>query len=389
MPTYNYGAGFTVQGDPGSAFTEGYKKSKLAKLLGEAYQAPEEQRGSLLAKMMQVDPETGMQAAKMLDPRFSQAGGSPFGVQSTYVDDQGRRVAIMRDGSLRTLGNNAPQNQIIDTGNGFYGVNKSSLNAAPVQVGGQPQQQPTMQAGQFTIDPNLPPEVQAAIRANEGQWANASEDAPIEIGGGGQLRSVPKPPPAITPYQQQQLDMARERMRIAEEARNAALEAKNSAAAVKNESAQRASATRQAEAASTAGQLVGAIDRLTRSPGFAELGTTQGDLKIGVPMIRNDVKDADAQLKNIAGQAALSTMARLKALSATGATGFGSLTAPELKLLENSMATLERDKISNTELKASLKIIRDSMDKVARWNPQQQAAPAKPASGGWSIKVKP
>ena len=85
MATYNYGAGHTVNGDAGSAFVDSYKKSKLAQLLGQAYQAPEAQRSGLLAQMMQVDPESGMQAAKMLDPRFSRAanGGN---AQQEYAE---------------------------------------------------------------------------------------------------------------------------------------------------------------------------------------------------------------------------------------------------------------------------------------------------------------
>ena len=160
-------------------------------------------------------------------PMFQQlagaGGGTNGNVQSTYIDAQGNRVAIMRDGSTQVLGQNAPNNQIIDTGNGFYGVNKGNLNAAPVTIGGQQQGQPQQPQGTtFTasdgrpvsIDPSLPPEVQASIRAQEGQWANAPDGSTANIGGqqgqpaqqlparpdyqnggvqGQQLRSVPKP----------------------------------------------------------------------------------------------------------------------------------------------------------------------------------------------------
>lgn len=398
--TFYFGGGYKSDSDPGTAFNDAYKQNRLARLLSDAYQAPEEGRRGLLAQMMGVDPRFGMEAAKSLDPRMR--SGSASGVQSTYIDDQGRRIAIMRDGSVQVLGNNAPQNQIIDTGDGFFGVNKSSLRATPVQVGGQQQAQP-MPAGQqpasrevpFRIDPSLPPEVQAAIRANEGQWANATEDAPIEIGqqGGGQLKKAPpqitpyqqallnRPPPAITPYQQEQLRLAEQRTNIASEARNAALEAKKAADAVKADSARRADEARQAEASGAANQLVSAIDRLTNSPGFTDLGTELGDLKLKTPLIRSGVKDADAQLKNIAGQVALSTMARLKSLSSSGATGFGALSALELKLLENALATLQSDRISNAELRTSLKTIRDSMTKVEGWKPgkAQQGAASQPS----------
>lgn len=67
-------------------------------------------------------------------------GGQSSAVQSTFVDQAGNRVAIMRDGTTQVLGQNAPNNQIIDTGNGYVGVNKGSLQANPVMLGGaQPQ----------------------------------------------------------------------------------------------------------------------------------------------------------------------------------------------------------------------------------------------------------
>ena len=88
------------------------------------------------------------------------------------------------------------------------------------------------------------------------------------------------------------------------------------------------------------------------------------------------------QLKNIAGQVALSTMNQLKTLSAAGATGFGSLSAPELKLLNNSIATLQSEDISHAQLVASLKVIRDKMAKIANWQPEQGSAPAQSQGGG-------
>lgn len=146
-------------------------------------------------------------------------------VQSTYIDAQGNRVAIMRDGSTAVLGQNAPSNQIIDTGNGFYGVNKGNLQAAPVMIGGQqqpPQQQApsgpvTAATGQrVNIDPSLPENVRASIMAaeNAGQplpgvmVAEGQPDpqnVPTSMGmpqvqdsaTGGQLRSAPKPAEAL------------------------------------------------------------------------------------------------------------------------------------------------------------------------------------------------
>ncbi len=156
---------------------------------------------------------------------------------------------------------------------------------------------------------------------------------------------------------------------IANKARDDAAAARKAAEDAKAEQKRQASTARQLEATSAADQLITAIDTLTKHEGFADLGTTWGDAKLATPFVRNAAKDADSQLKNVAGQVALTTMARLKALSNTGATGFGSLTAPELKLLENSIATLQSDSISNAQLKSSLKIIRDTLERTKAWQP--------------------
>jgi len=168
-------------------------------------------------------------------------GSTAGGVQSTYIDAEGRRVAILRDGRTLVLGQNAPNNQIIDTGNGFYGVNKGNLQAAPVMVGGQQQapQAPSgfvqTPSGPVNIDPSLPPEIRAQIAANPDaftqggmtQGAPVVQDGPppqmqqqsaptpqpsalppaLDYQNGGQLRSAPKP---ISPAEQQRLDFARQ-----------------------------------------------------------------------------------------------------------------------------------------------------------------------------------
>lgn len=224
------------------------------------------------------------------------------------------------------------------------------------------------------IDPSLPPEVQASIRQDPQQWARASEGNPVQIA----------PHPAAAPRQEKApagyrwgadgtlVPIPGGPAEVAINARRAAQEARKAAEEARAEQKRQAAAARQKESVEAATQLVNAIDSLTRSEGFDDLGTMWGDAQIMTPFIRNDAKDAQAQLKNIAGQVALATMARLKALSATGATGFGSLTREELKLLENSIATLQSEEISNEQLRRSLKVIRDTMAKVAEWRPPGQ-----------------
>ena len=364
------------------------KQSGLAKMFADLYSAPEDQRPQGIAALLGADLQTGQQAMKAFDPRFQQASAAN-GVQSTFINDKGERVAIMRDGSVQVLGNNAPNNQIIDTGNGYFGVNKGNLNAAPVQVGGaqNPQTpQQDVQGRRVEINYDGPADERAAfdqlVAADAGQpfapGQYSAELPPREVQGQ-QLR---KAPPAMTPYQQASLGMQQQKLQTAVQARDQATAARKAAEDAKSFQKQQATATRQASAAAAANQLITAIDTLEKSPGFNSLGTAMGDLQIGMPVVRSDAKDADAQLKNVAGQVALATMERLKSLSAAGATGFGSLTAPELALLQNSLATLQADRISNAQLKTSLKVIKDSMAKVAQWQPQAQQSSAQPASGG-------
>lgn len=393
--------GFLSQGDE-------QKREALGRAATLILDAPDEMRASLWPQIVadleaqgiagmkpQWTPEA-LPMAERIAQAFGGAGSTRGRVQSTFVDARGKRMAVMADGSVRELGDNAPNVQIIDTGEAFYGVNKGNLRADPVQVGGAVQAPQAPQAANGA----LPPDVVAAAAqrmANAGvptdeidAWVAQATGGSLSQGApaapqaapmptpasGGPLRKAPKSekPPAgyrwgadgtLAPIPGGPAEVAINARRAAEEARKAAEEAKA-------EQKRQAAAARQKESVEAATQLVNAIDSLTRSEGFDDLGTMWGDAQIMTPFIRNDAKDAQAQLKNIAGQVALATMARLKALSATGATGFGSLTREELKLLENSIATLQSEEISNEELRRSLKVIRDTMAKVAEWSPSGQ-----------------
>lgn len=241
------------------------QRQQLNQLSGQAWNAPPEQRSGLLSRLASIDPqaaqgmeqlyqtreksmrESAINLAKAwkstagADPAKRQAfyqgfmlpsaqraglpipqnydekafdqeaealiamgnGGGGDMIQSTFVDAQGNRVGVLRNGGTVTLGQNAPNNQIIDTGNGFYGVNKGDLNAAPVMVGGHAQAssnwaQPgaTYQTphGVVRIDPNIDP---AALEAAQADIANGGQansyELPQRDAQPQQLRSAPKP----------------------------------------------------------------------------------------------------------------------------------------------------------------------------------------------------
>lgn len=154
--------------------------------------APPEQQAAAYSSILPKLRERGMQAPEWtpetqqtilqtVDALVNAYGGQDdkaSGVQSTYVDNEGNRVAVMRDGTRQILGKNAPATQILEGEGGFYGVNKNTedLRATPVGLGGSTANPITgtnfgiaetndyvqsilSKAG--NIDPNAPPEQQA------------------------------------------------------------------------------------------------------------------------------------------------------------------------------------------------------------------------------------
>ncbi|XQA72066.1 D-Ala-D-Ala carboxypeptidase family metallohydrolase [Xanthomonas sacchari] len=194
---------------------------------------------------------------------LAQTGGSAQGqVQSTYVDAQGNRVAIMRNGSTQVLGQDNPKIQIIDAGDGYYGVDRRNLTATPVntgasgmasgaaggaastgnraadftglamefpgvkmtsgtrtaqrnaEVGGQPNSQHLAgTAADYAVPDALKPAFVARARQLGYQPIDEGDHVHLQLPNGGaaaggtQLR---KAPTQITPYQQQQLELERE-----------------------------------------------------------------------------------------------------------------------------------------------------------------------------------
>ena len=141
----------------------------------------------------------------MVDQVIAQAGyldegsGAGGNVQSSFVDAQGNRVAIMRDGSIKVLAQNAPNNQIIEGKGGFYGVNKNTLNAAPVTMGGTPQSAPSgltrlPNGQQVNIDPNMSEYERNLAYQYAPQLEQGGDfQGPPQMIGGGQLQPAQKP----------------------------------------------------------------------------------------------------------------------------------------------------------------------------------------------------
>ena len=194
-------------------------RSELGRYASVFDSLPDEQKPAAYGQLAQQAKSLGLPVPDEYRPEYAphiQKIAQAFGggaanantVQSRFVGEDGQVYALMRDGQVSPLGIKAdPNMQIIEGAGGFYGVNRRNLQANPVQVGqpGVQSQQPVQRApGEvpFSIDPSLPPEVQASIRANESKWANSPE---VNVGGdlshiprlstftgGGQLKPAPK-----------------------------------------------------------------------------------------------------------------------------------------------------------------------------------------------------
>lgn len=242
---------------------EDRRNRTLANMSQLLVNAPEQARAALYSRMVpelqrfgvdapaQYDAQTAPiidQTARAIYQAYSGAGAAASGVQSTYINRAGQRVAIMRDGSQQVLGEADSRTQLRDQ----EGVAPSIVDlrtgtATPLQAGVQ-----QGASGAYRIDPSLPPEVQAAIRQAEssGTEYNGQTANPAVVA------TRPDSSMMITPYQQAQLvrqDRADSRADMAamdaRDARQQAAESRQIASQQKAQQAQQAITTRQAQLA--------------------------------------------------------------------------------------------------------------------------------------------
>lgn len=98
----------------------------------------------------------------------------------------------------------------------------------------------------------------------------------------------------------------------------------------------------------------------------------------------SDTAEASAALKRLKGRVLVDLMNEMKSQSRTGATGFGSLTAPELQMLEQTASTLDSSLISDQaaadELRRIYDIAKKAYDGAAPPNAQRRGR-YNPATG--------
>lgn len=117
------------------------EQSAIYKLLGDAYNAPDDQRQGYLSQVMAKDPNLGLQFAKALDPRMQQGAETPADVRSfdyftNGLTDEQRQRAVMEK-----LGIGAPKPgnaQFVDVPDGLGGMVKMIFDPQTRQLS-QPQ----------------------------------------------------------------------------------------------------------------------------------------------------------------------------------------------------------------------------------------------------------
>lgn len=477
---------------------ENQRKSKLAELMGGAYAGSSDPRAGLYGQIAAVDPGAAMSAQKhfgdmdgqrrqrlgqfaavfdalpdeqkavaypqfaaqakevlgvpvpdqwdpAFSPRISQiaralgAGGVAGNVQSTYIDAAGNRVAIMRDGSTQILGQNMPTNQIIDTGNGFYGVNKGNLQAAPVMTGGAQQQQApsgpmTAATGQrVNIDPSLPENVRASIMAAEnagqplpgvmvGEGQPDPQNIPTSMGmpafqgapaQGQQLRSAPKPSEALAIANfnaKQTRILSPEEVKAAgfREGSIVKVDGYGNPSVVQapptmnvaqtQKIAERARKEKQSLNASNAkiDDSVKLVDSILA--GKSDFGGVTGMGRLGAKIPGTDWADLEAKIERLRGRSAFAELQEMRANSPTGG-ALGAIAVRELELLQNAATQLQNSQSPEALEQSLIDYRRTLIESKKRMNQAYAdhynselsgSGAGQPAQsgGGWGIRLK-
>lgn len=299
--------------------------------------------------------------------------GAGSGVQSTYVDDQGRRVAILRNGATQVLGGN-------DTGSNQQTLT-IDVNGTPTQVtfdrrtgrytnaslGGPGAGQVQQINGQQTyIDPSLPPQVQAALRAGAGDNLQDGGQLQIPQAAGQPIvgRRAEDQAAAIEAAKiQAQLDAAQ---RVAEAEANAAALKKEAEAAATARSEATQNLPRVMQESTNAINL---IDQALNHPGLATAVGASGRADPRNYLPGTDATDFRVLLDQIKGGTFLQAFQSLK--------GGGAITEVEGTKAEQAIARLNRDQ-SEPAFRQSLQDLRE----VARSAIVRAQTKAQSAGGG-------
>ena len=457
MPVFNYGAGF--QSNPLDAYNEmaGIRhKSKLQKLLGDAYNAPVEQRQSALASLLAFDADAGRKVQSDFDARdkmeaekLGESGRLISGLyrnqnnaqaQTAYMNvrdalqrklgfplpqeldagtadilgrlGSGGKAANPYDGlpadiqSLQLLQDNpqlaaldrerrqasgmvpklvqtsqgigwgtpgagidlAPLNGVAGQGSGAnapagelfaalgqkYGIRPTSVQRSPShnrEVGGVPNSYHLSgQAADWQVPPQLKQQFVADAQANGFEAIDEGDHIHIEPAGrrGGQ-QTIAQPyvkPETITPYQQAQLQLEREKM-----------DAKSTMTPFQQAQLQMKAGKAKSALSGTVADLdrmASAVQKVLRAPGLGRITGVMG----AIPDIPgSDAANARADLEALKSQIGFAVLQKMRSMSPTGG-ALGNVSDAEGRRLEANLASLDTAQ-SESQLRQRLNDILD------------------------------
>lgn len=355
--------------------------------------APESMRPGLYQQMKPMLSQYGLQLPEQYDNTVAEAanalvqayGGAAgaSGVQSTYIDADGNRVAIMRDGSTSILGKN-------DLGATKQTVTMD-INGVPTQVtfdrrtagyeqatlGGSPQQVQPQQTGTRFTAPNgevidvsqiQDPHVRQQIINDPQSWGMVPDGSSAAL----PQRDVASMPTPIVgrPKEAEAAEVERARLNAQLNALPAELGMRTQAAINQavgiDEGKAQAERARDAEQKLTrvtndASNMLAMIERVKNSPGREIVTGLSGTLDPRAYLPGGAAADFRANLQQLQGSAFLQAFESLK--------GGGAITEIEGKKAEQAIAALQTDQSDEGFMRsiATLEqVIRDGVAKAQR-----------------------
>lgn len=371
--------------------------------------------GGQKAMSQGVDDMASQQYKRMLASQGS-SGGTAFAAKDAQAQaagyepgSEGYKNFMKRDnGELARASSAGGQTFEMPDENGIptrYTFNPQTLKYDKAMLGGVPPMPGAPSGDAFTIDPSLPPEVQAAIRGNEQQWATAPDQAAMQVPSMPQraivgrrkedeAAAVQAATEGVTlgnmPYRNQ---LEAQGAGMTQDARNASdlsaydagtagvVNRESAVTAAKADAASRAEAVAGLpQALANADQTIAAIDKVMAHPGL-EIGTgASGKLDPRNYVPGTDATNFSVAAAQIEGKAFLEAFQSLK--------GAGQITEVEGQKATAAIARLSRAQ-SAKEYKAGLLELRGiaqngKMRAKAKAGRPSPAAQDRPASGALS-----
>lgn len=368
------------QMSPGTAIPEQVDESILP-MLHQLKAAAAGSAGDMPAGFAEFEAKAKAAGLVPGSPEYQEAANIALGrIGRAASGGFGFTEVIGPDGRKRIQRNN-PRTGLVEVYNEVTGGFDPVGGAAALNP--QQFQSPQMAPGEvpFAIDPSLPPEVQAAIRANPQQFANATEDQPINIPG--MVRQSPQVVGRSPEEQAALTTQAEERERL-NAYRNAtgAYAEREGAMTVARETAERQAESSAAlpQVIAAADETVNLLDRVLNHPG-RESATGTSSLNPLNRIPGTSAYDFNVLLDQIKGQAFLQAFQSLR--------GGGAITEREGQAATNAIARLNAAQ-SEQEFVSAIndlkRIVSQGRTRAIEKASRSGTQPAAQPTSGWSIQ---